>query len=1307
MKRKKILSVFLSIVIVLISVSVSFHAFAGTDSDGINKLLYEKMLRNKPWIIDTLIRDDHRANPYAIAGLSETTPSVSADVMNNFSNNRAFGTLVLSYGFGEDAKDYLLAGLETLTVTELNLLGIMSDEDLLNYVDNYIKNGSELRYESVLDAVLTSDYTSSWGTTLLEESADLGHLSEIKTDIKLISSIAKTYKVISSDYKVLSDYTNSYDKLDGMLDNSYDLIIDKLKDDGVTIDEDDVENLKWMQNAVELLIYLPLMAAGPKELFKETDVEKIDIFSKVGDKWTDNIKDIFSAAGKTLDFTSDYLSKVSAMIQMLYFGERITGVLGRMQGHTDREDMITVLGSYRRQYEKTVNNSLLSSLDLLRQQIGSSTVISSVTDLLDKVIKKEQFNYNGSASISVAADQVSEALAIVKLASWLSNKLTGIEDCAKAVYICLYVNEMIAAAVGAFNEDHAAFLSSRTDENASKCINDLEFIKMLRLFSEKTAYGALKDQATSLIGTLMGGSIAADSLKKRYEQSVDRLIGCSFTDASPAEITVSSGQKLTAIPTETNGAQYWTLTMTENGARKYSIPYFADALCDTSLRIRGGEFDVYGTGGKNHAIMFRTVELSSGLISLGNAALLTEAMGNENGSVRFTGSAQLTVNAKLENIDKFNVAAAGAGDTAQCIRCYDFINNGTVNLNNVRAEINGSLKNTGYINGGEIVVFSDKSWRKDDIMPDVEPEISGMGYISSLRLLSAYDEGINVTGTQRISDFFSGSDVRMKNSETILLTGNCHIADDVIRCPIGLENFTLTQPLTFISDVYVHGNTVLQSRAEVDGTLYMCSDCNLLDVQNGLDVYGGFRQYKGSLNGSDKINLYGDVYLTTPDLFGDTLKLIGHNSQFVSASQNIRTKNLVLRNTSRSGVTVNCPVSVSEKLDYADGTLVRQGENVTLTADGTVINSTINGNVTFDGVELTKDLTVNGILYCKNSVRIADGVTLCVNDLITNSGSLDIGSGGALICTGDYQGGSMNNSGSVSVGGNASFTGKANNTGSTAVQGDLSAGDGFTGGSLTVSGDVYSSSAINVDILELNGRSPQNFSAGRSEVGTFVISNTSRSGASIGSPVSVTGILSAAHPDRLNMRNITLPGDAVTITDGEYDGDLRITGNYSVPAGEKIRIKGSVTLESGSLTLGENAEFTADGSFTSANSAIGIAENAKLSVNDYLYSASDKICTDGTLYIKGDASISSTTLQGTGSEIFCGDLYSQWADFGRTGLEFSAKIPQTVSVSDMTAGDITLANSSRSGILLTGKITYYGELTGSPSTVTGTLIKGQ
>lgn len=85
--KNKILSVILSVVIALTPCAVALLTKAQEKTINVNTELLDSLLRDRSWIIESIVSGDIQNNPYAIANPSSTAECLLYEVLENYKNN--------------------------------------------------------------------------------------------------------------------------------------------------------------------------------------------------------------------------------------------------------------------------------------------------------------------------------------------------------------------------------------------------------------------------------------------------------------------------------------------------------------------------------------------------------------------------------------------------------------------------------------------------------------------------------------------------------------------------------------------------------------------------------------------------------------------------------------------------------------------------------------------------------------------------------------------------------------------------------------------------------------------------------------------------------------------------------------------------------------------------------------------------------------------------------------------------------------------------------------------------------------------
>lgn len=150
--------------------------------------MLDSILSDRYWIVETLADENITNNPYAVVNPNVTSDTIMDEVLTNYQNDKAFKTLVDAMEIYSNSGDYL-SGLtdDVISVFE-SWFGDMDS------VDDVVSSTEELKYESILNEVLITDYTSSWGDTLFDQNMNLENLKQKAEIFNKLSSYQTALK---------------------------------------------------------------------------------------------------------------------------------------------------------------------------------------------------------------------------------------------------------------------------------------------------------------------------------------------------------------------------------------------------------------------------------------------------------------------------------------------------------------------------------------------------------------------------------------------------------------------------------------------------------------------------------------------------------------------------------------------------------------------------------------------------------------------------------------------------------------------------------------------------------------------------------------------------------------------------------------------------------------------------------------------------------------------------------------------------------------------------------------------------------
>ena len=330
------------------------------------------------------------------------------------------------------------------------------------------------------------------------------------------------------------------------------------------------------------------------------------------------------------------------------------------------------------------------------------------------------------------------------------------------------------------------------------------------------------------------------------------------------------------------------------------------------------------------------------------------------------------------------------------------------------------------------------------------------------------------------------------------------------------------------------------------------------------------------------------------------------------------------------------------------------------------------------------------VLYKSTSIpllkiNISNNEQLTVSNYNQSSGTLTVDKNALLNCTSDFgQAGTTTNSGTISVDGDSKITAE------------------FTGGTLQSKGDISVSNTFTPDNLIFKSKVAQTFNnSSTTTVKNLTINNSSNAGFTVGSVINVTETFNNQCKNLINGEKIVLTNSSNYISDGTTKGDLSISGDYVVQKGETLTVNGKLNLKSGAnLTVEDGGMLIVKRNIDSTSATINVDSGGLIQVNDYLNSSSDTFNIDGDTIVKGDAKITSSTVNAAGLITFKGDLNVSSGTWNKPYISFNSKLPQTISGSSINVNNLTVDNGSNTGITFSSTINYYGSYINNASVIT-------
>lgn len=1298
--KKRVLAGVLAVVLLISSCCVGLYAYAESQTIDVNKELLESLLNDRYWVIETLVDGDRSNNPYAEASMMPTQ-TLMDEVLENYQTDEAFKALVDAMEIYANTGEYVSGFADSIVTTFMSWFASDTSEGALGAVDDVLASTSELKYESILNDVLQTDYTSSWNQTLYEENMDLEYMKQLGSLLKKLpayqTAIRDTVGIYGttdsaiivydptnsddSDFKIdIETYTNHYltayqQDLEAALVNA--------------IDIPGVESDSALEKKILASSYMGLLHAYERVVLPEVEYGLDGLYY---DGMFEDTMRILNGAGKVMDI-ADKTMDYAILLETLQSQKNSTvATMGRIESNTTDKDLAKVLNNYA-DLVNSQGDDLTLEYEVIANYFRNSQTITNfvtkkVTTGVPKLLEAGVQKFGGVKEV-VLHNKISSALssagAVVKLAVWVADETTGIKDTAKKIYVLKYLDKIIAEAVNTFNYDLAVYENDKTEENAQAVIDDLEFLKILRLYGEKTAYGSMSAQMESWIGLLLGGGETVEFIKQRYQSSVDTYLGCTAAAFSQNKLALSEGDVLTIM----------TDTFSNDSEKTYTYAHWKKASGD-SVYFAEPEYRLFNGIELNGATL-RILKADNGfylpVVDNDTDGAVIEIYCDNVAFGSIDNSAEMSIYQKktdvsYEVIDRIvnsgTLNLTGYENSAD-ISVYSLENSSSINITDTQLNLISNIKNTGTITGMVNVCGGD-AFYENSYFTMGRQTLSGKGTYSDLTFTSTAKRGVKISGDISVTNSINNPSTRLVTPENIKLTGNCTIVNDYFKYNLGFRDYNSSQSFTLDGAAYIYNDVTFGGTVNFNDSLFLTSDCTTLTLNGDTLVKGDFVYKSGMVAGNGVLSLMGDANITASSPSISYLNFVGNTAQNFSSTNSLTISKLNNTNSSLSGVTFNQKIYVTDTLYSSVNSAYGNGKNVILTGTAKLDGNTINGNVSAENWTCTDSVNIKGNLYTSGDVTVAENVTVNTVNFYQTAGTFILNENSALICSGEYS-----NKGTVT------------NNGTISVMDDCVISGAFSAGTLKVKGDISASAELTPETLIFESKLLQNFkNTSATTVENLTVTNTSKSGFTVNSVINVTNCFNDESVNIVNGENIVLSGDAIYVTNGVTKTDLALTGTFTVKSGETLTVNGDLIMgEDTNLIIEDGASVLVKRSVKATSAQIDVAEGASLEIVDYLSSDKDVFNINGNLTVKGDCKMTSSTINADGLIIFKGDLISSSCTWNNPNVSFVSKLQQTVSDSAINVNNLAVDNTSKSGITFKSTVNYYGTYDKGDSVVTG------
>ena len=758
------------------------------------------------------------------------------------------------------------------------------------------------RFNAAINNVLSNDYTSS----------DKRTFGYDKTNYKLINAFATS---TNSTSELIKNYQDGKEKLlEGIEDYQgyyFGTIMPKyanVQNDLLKMNQYLLQNSKNMtpEKIVENLEYA-------SEYSQQISAyENMDFAYETASKWkleietnyyAKEVSNILEKIGKPLSMASSSLGTLKTLNQVYNNKEQLQGTFERLSSTTDNKKLRTTIDDYIYKMNDRFGSFLSDTAANIYSTYAQKTVKKEVNAEIVKTAKKivaGENNVYTNMVIDTALAKANYLLIAADAGGVFSEKISGtktyLEKAIEAKYLWNIENESKRL----LQIDLSVYEKSQTEENAEAVLNDLFWIKALKLREitvTKELYNANGGSWLALADKSL--SEISDNVDELFKSQRDALINASLTETryTSEPLTLENGETYFVMEhndeTDNNGALKDTsgTTMLQN----------ADSRLAGGVNIKKGATLSISASSAKIYIPFITMEsgakliITSGTVKIGELnknsgsiviagdsvvdiignIALDSSMSLENAILHLHGNVNVSNNINIDN-GELNVIGnvshtegnLNIGDGKLKIEGDYTGSKGTFDVGSGRVEIDGSFlvgkpyyastalkmqnESAYMLVNGDFYIYSSAGSSSGEYLSAGKLEVKGdfTCYASNSYSGSRGVSSFVASGTHKT--VLSGSD-----EQVVTFTENAfkHNRFNILKSTNSYVNF---DTYTFINEIEsdsVFNNLKLHSanfsqnaNIEVKGNLYSC---------NVNSYYGS-----GSVNwGSAKVNVRGDLFL--------------------------------------------------------------------------------------------------------------------------------------------------------------------------------------------------------------------------------------------------------------------------------------------------------------------------------------------------------------------------------------------------------------------------------------------------------------
>lgn len=1250
---KKLLAMVLAILLTVnmltpVAICAEQQKYLKIDSNLLDAMLYG----SRHWVIETLVEDSREKNPMAIVQGRNAQKSLARDAIDRYNgidakgatNASMYKSLVWVMEKIYNADEYVSGWMDDVG----NLIGAAAElftgsDDLKKTINDITTSTDEIRYDRLLKAVLTEEYTASNGVKVGSAESNLIFVRQAKETVEYFNSF-------------INMVNTNIGTLVGMEDADR-FTLEYLTDYAIPYRDAAVELLESIETlsgtnggaeserAIGLLASIASLNAysilKPSKNFSGFSYQEY-----LSDHMVESgLKSMFEGLGKVLDIQETALDSYLYVNSLQRQRETTIGPLQRIAESTKNGDMRSSLKYAINMMGESYQNEMLDYSAIVRYLRSEETVNKTLASMATSALKKCSFLTEESLGGAVIA----RATPIIKLTEVVADRAVGLKETCKKTYELLYLENLTNAAISQYKSDVAVYEKNRSEDAAGAVLDDLLLLQKLRLYGEKVAYGLWSGQADSWVGYLFSNGFDPESYELVYQCSVDELICASIMPAMEG-LEVKAGEACTIQYRD--GVGYYATVMpenTESKGRRFTDVEVASRIA-IGVKVNGtltaqvadaqvlhlGYLSTNGTS---------TVGVISGAMHIDE---LTQAEGNLTLITNLGGS----ITCDRMTVSKCEYAPMDGSR----LSVGDLVVNGTlmggdVTVAGTLSGNNGSVDSVLMLNGMQ------------------KQEVTGTLNVTNLKFGGTQ---IAVDGKLTVTDTLYGGTTEVIKGKNLVLSGGKLLGDSFCG-ELSATNATFAnQRIQGI--LYNKGGVTCLGNVTVGGLVsagaLSMSDSGVLTVNGDLKLQTG-----GTLLGG-KVIAKSDVYVAEQTEIG-RLDLRSKAKQTLSG--NVVIDELYV---DCLGADMQGTVTVRKLLDYQSGTIT--GKEIYLADEAVIQNNRFIGSLSLLTWAPEKQGNITG------SITLRDGGSITGNAAVTGT----LTAAGSAVINGTISAGKLKSASSLTLENESILT----------VQGQASLGGVLTGGvlkvnedlfasGLTASGEVYVGGDVDVNgnisfaVLRLDGKLPQKITGSNFAVDQLELSNTSGKLLDVKQVITVreklinSGVTVKKGAIRSAVLEVPADGNVV------YPGDLTFSSDQTFTGGHVV-IQGDLNLSNAKLTL-TGTSLEVRGKLVTSGSTLALDKDSTVLVAGRASLSNTPVTLDGTLTVLDDLILSSSSaVTGSGTLQLRGDLLSACAvtigtlrldGLTRQYLNSSAKV---------LVEKIIFDNPSRGGVVLQSVVNY-------------------